>query len=284
MTSTAPVTKQVGDFRITALQDGAMMGNIGLMPDFDEAKAQAYCDRMGVEFTRKRMTSVNCFVIEGPGGTVLVDTGSPPDFNKDAGKFPEAFAAAGFKPEDIDTLVLTHLHVDHWGNMLRREDGEPFFPRAEVVVTKSDYDFNHDDAIFAGLNEARQTAVTRARACCAPYTGRMRLVADDAEIMPGLTYVTMPGHTPGHSGVLIESGGEVLFIFADLAHAWFWQAPFPDWSVLYDLDQKQAAASRRKALARIVENGWPCAGMHTPFPGWCRVEPDGDAWRIIPEI
>ncbi|MGR3321033.1 MAG: MBL fold metallo-hydrolase [Pseudooceanicola sp.] len=277
-------TRQVGAFRVTAIQDGQMVGNVDLMPDFDDDRARAYCERIGVPFTRERHTSVNCFVIEGEGRTILVDTGSPPDFHKDAGRFPEAFAAAGYRPENIDILVLTHLHIDHWGNMLRREDGAAFFPRAEFVVTRSDYDFIHDDAVYAGLNEARKVAHDRSRACCAPYADRMRLIEDDGEIVPGISFVTMPGHSPGHSGVLIESGGEMLFIFADLAHAWFWQAPFPDWSVLYDRDQAQAARSRRWTLARIVENDWPCAGMHTPFPGWCRVTQDGEAWRIHPDI
>ncbi|MDF1855566.1 MBL fold metallo-hydrolase [Pseudooceanicola sp.] len=278
------LTRQVGGFRVTAIQDGQMTGSVALMPDFDDAQAQAYCDRVGVPFSKVRETSVNCFVIEGQGRTMLVDTGSPPDFHKDAGRFPEAFAAAGFKPEDIDILILTHLHVDHWGNMLRREDGEAFFPRAEFVVTQSDYDFIHDESVYAGLNDARKVAHDRSRACCVPYAGRTRLIADDGDIVPGISYVTMPGHSPGHSGVLIQSAGTVLFIFADLAHAWFWQAPFPDWSVLYDLDQKQAARSRRATLARIVAEGWPCAGMHTPFPGWARVEQDGDVWRILPDF
>jgi len=284
-TSTASPVRQVGAFRVTAICDGSFTGDVSIMPLFDDAKAKAYCDRIGAEFTRERRTVVNCFVVEGEGRTILIDTGSPPDFNRDAGKFPEAFAAAGYRPEDIDLLVLTHLHIDHWGNMLDRETGKAFFPRAEFVVHGVEYRDVHDDAVLAAQpNEARRQSVLRSRENCAPYADRSRLVEEENEIVPGLRYIFQPGHSAGHSGVLIESEGESLFIWGDLAHAWFWQAPFPEWYVLYDRDPEMAVKSRKATLARIVKEGWPCAGMHTPFPGWARVEEDGDAWRIFPEV
>ena len=126
-----------------------------------------------------------------------------------------ALAAAGVEPDDVDTILLTHAHVDHVGGLTLH--GKPIFTKAEVMVSETEAKFWRDDAIMASAGKDAEPFFLAARTALDAYAPSLKLIAA-GEVLPGITLVPLPGHTPGHSGYHVVSGGEQLLIWADITH------------------------------------------------------------------
>ena len=112
--------------------------------------------------------------------------------------------------------------------------------------------------------------------------GAVALFSDGDEIVPGITAVSTPGHTPGHMAYMIESGGQQLVLGADFANHYVWSLAYPDWEVKFDMDKPAAAATRKKVLGMLAADKIPFVGYHMPWPGTGFVEADGDRFRYVP--
>jgi glyoxylase-like metal-dependent hydrolase (beta-lactamase superfamily II) len=229
-----------------------------------------------------RRTAVNAFLIRHGDRVALVDTGSADSMGPTLGKLPENLAAAGVDPAAIDTVLLTHMHPDH-SNGLAHPNGDAAFPNAELVLHAAEHAHWHDDAAMARAEpRARESGFLAARAQAAPYRGRMRLFTG-GEVFPGVTAVPLPGHTPGHCGFRIDSGGESLLIWGDIVHIPEVQVPRPEATMVYDLDQAQAAATRRAVFEMVAAEALVVAGMHMHFPGLLRLGRHRDGYVLLPE-
>jgi len=193
---------------------------------------------------------------------VLFDTGLSP-----AG-ITAALAEAGVTPEQIDTVVLTHMHGDHIGGLMG--EAGPTFANARYVTGAVEH--NH----WSGANNEEFTKAV------VPLNDRMTMIDDGASIAPGITAMMTPGHTPGHMGYMIESDGKQLMLIADAANHFIWSVQHPDWEVRFDADKATAAATRRRMFGMLAADRVPFIGYHMPFPALGYVAAEGDAFRYVP--
>jgi len=272
--------RAVGDITVTALLDGyveldpdALLANIE-----DDAVSRllerAYLDAGPVA------TAINAYVLETPTGTILVDGGAGDAFGPTAGDLPAALEAAGIAPADIDLVFCTHLHPDHVGAFTR--DGEARFASAELILHEAERAFWSDESNFAGADEQTRSFAQLAQAALDAYGDRTRTVQDKAEIAPGLTARHLPGHTPGHTGVLVQSAGETLLLWGDIVHIGPIQFARPDVTIAFDVDPPTAAATRRTLLDEVATDRLLVAGAHVSFPSFGHVERRGDGYGFAP--
>jgi glyoxylase-like metal-dependent hydrolase (beta-lactamase superfamily II) len=212
---------------------------------------------------------INAVLVRAPDATILVDTGVGPEprsFMSGAGaRLIDELARRGTRPEDVDVVVHTHLHVDHVG-----WDGH--FPAARYVVHRDDWSFfmtseslgrrPHLDEKLSPLEKA----------------GRVKLLTGEADVAEGVRAVPTPGHTPGHMSVRLESGGERLIVLGDVV---VHEAQVADPGLVYvsDEDAALAAETRKRVLAELADDGTAMIAGH--FVGVGRVtRADGGFSRL----
>jgi glyoxylase-like metal-dependent hydrolase (beta-lactamase superfamily II) len=192
-------------------------------------------------------------------------------------------AAAGVSPGDIDTILLTHMHPDHSAGLTDMTTGELIYPNAELVVHENEPRHWFDDAQMARASELyKRLHFQMTREQVTPYLDRMR-THSGGEVLPGVTAMPLVGHTPGHSGYLIESGGEALLIWGDVIHIPEVQFARPDVTMVPDLDPDQAVASRRRILDMAAQDRLLVTGMHLHYPGFGNVSLESGVFRFHSE-
>jgi glyoxylase-like metal-dependent hydrolase (beta-lactamase superfamily II) len=232
-----------------------------------------------------RRTAVNCFLIHSGGKLALVDNGCGDAMAATGGKLFENLAAAGVRPGQVDLVLQTHCHPDH-SNGLSDAQGNRLFPKAELVMHAAELAFWHDDAAMAKADEtSRARNFQAARDQVAPYrkAGAVRTF-EGGEVLPGVTAMPFPGHTPGHTGYLIASGGDSLLIWGDIIHVPEIQIPRPEVTMAFDIDPAQAEATRRRVFDMVAAEKLAFAGMHMHFPGAGHLtRRDGGGYALVPE-
>lgn len=266
---------QLGQFEITALFDGAIELDTQLLKNASTADLQRLLSRMFVG-NPKMQTAVNAYLINTGSHLVLVDTGAAKLFGPSLGYVLQNMKAAGYEPAQVDTVVITHLHGDHMGG-LNDASGQPLFTRARILVPQADSDFWLSQKVADGAPAKVQPFFKMARDSAAPYlaSGQWKTFTDGSVLVPGIQAVRANGHTPGHTAYAIESEGQKLLIWGDLVHAHAVQFAKPGVSIEFDIDQKQAIATRRSIMKAMANSKSLVAGMHLPFPGIGHVREDG---------
>jgi glyoxylase-like metal-dependent hydrolase (beta-lactamase superfamily II) len=280
--SAAFVRRKIGEIEVTALLDGSVTFPTAMLLGFDATAAEPAAKAAHKPFDPAAMTlGVSAYLVRTGGRVIAVDTGAPGLMGPTVGGWAASLAAAGIAPDQVDTVFLTHLHPDHVGGLTDPASGAALLPKAELIASEADWAFTHDDAVYAGASKDFQSFFDLSRTLVAPYDARKTLIQPGAEIAPGLTTVALPGHTPGHLGLRIDSGNESLLIWGDLLHSTAFQFARPDWSLAFDADPTVATDSRKKTLDMAAADGLMVAGMHLDFPGFGYVETAGDAYRFI---
>ena len=193
---------------------------------------------------------------------VLFDTGL------DGAGITKAVTAAGYTPDQIDVVVLTHMHGDHIGGLMT--DGAPTFANARYVTGSVEH--NHWSA---QNNEGFIANVV-------PLNDKITFVDDGGTAAAGISAMLAPGHTPGHMIWQVESDGQRLVITADTANHYIWSLAHPDWEVRFDADKAMAAATRKSVFGMIAADRVPFIGYHMPFPAIGFVEAEGEGFRYVP--
>lgn len=217
-------------------------------------------------------------VATGESGWTLLDAGLGPGLSPVAGHLPQNLLAAGIRPEDVQTVVLTHGHPDHIGG-LTQAGGALTYPNARHVMLRDEWAYWTSETELARMPTA---FAETARRNLIPIRDRIELPARETEIAPGMHLVPAPGHTPGHAVVHLESAGEsLLFISDTVLHPIHLEEP--EWRTSYDMDHAMAATSKRNVFDRAAaEQALVLAFHFHPLPSLGRVERRGDGWRWTP--
>ncbi|MGK5078091.1 MBL fold metallo-hydrolase [Janthinobacterium sp. HLX7-2] len=277
----------LGQFQVTALSDGTV--TIALDKLLTEIKpATLAASLRDNHLAPMAETSINAFLINTGKQLVLVDTGAGDLFGQPmgarAGRLQRSLRNAGYTAEQVDFVLLTHIHADHSGGL--SHDGQRLFPNAHVYVDQHDADFWLNSANQAGAAEGQRHGFDEAQAMLAPYVaaGRLKPYQGGDEIVPGIRAVPAYGHTPGHSYYMVESGGQKLLLLGDMLHAGAVQFPHPGTTILFDVDAAGAKAQRAREMADAASKGYWVGAAHLSFPGIGHIVKDGkaDAYRWVP--
>jgi glyoxylase-like metal-dependent hydrolase (beta-lactamase superfamily II) len=219
--------------------------------------------------------SYNILYLESVGERILIDTGNGEAGKPDTGHLLELLQQQGITPEQIDKIFISHLHFDHVGGL--SQDGKAVFPNAKLIVPKLDW----QHWVESGLDTPAR--MERRKPMLQPYLDRLQLVNDGDTIAEGVKVVLLTGHTPGHSGVLVESAGERLLHIVDAMHLQM-QMAFPDVSPTFDLHPDVSAKTRRAILNRIADDHLLTLTYHLPFPSLGYAEHDGAGFVWKPKV
>ncbi len=236
-----------GHYELTPIQDTPKTMSFKLFPGLSE---QEFIRLAGAT---EAPASINTFLLRGEGKTILVDAGNGGNIGRTAARLHEL----GIAPEQVDAVLITHMHGDHIGGLLRA-DGQAAFPQADIYVSAPERAYWEKEAGQGG---------ELAKRVLAAYGDRVKELRNNDEPLPGIRAIAAPGHTPGH--MILEVGD--LYLIADLLHAAAIQVPRPDVCATYDKNAPQAAETRRKVFDMASAPGKVVAGAHLPYPGIGRI-------------
>lgn len=273
----------VGDVRVTSLSDGTV--RIPAPHLLHTAKPEEVKELLAAGYASPEYpASVNAYLLELPGHLVLVDAGTAELYGPTLGKLPTSLRNAGFSPDQITDIFLTHIHTDHSGGLV--QNGKRVFPNAVVHVEERELDYWMNPANETSVPAYQKRLFTEAAAKIPPYqqSGQIKTFHGPTEFFPGFRAIPAPGHTPGHTFYSLESNGEKIVFWGDIVHVAEVQLVDPAVTIEFDTDEQAAAAQREKAFADAAAKGYLIAPAHVAFPGVGHLRKDGAGYRWIPLV
>ncbi|MCI0709536.1 MAG: MBL fold metallo-hydrolase [Chloroflexi bacterium] len=270
----------IGRFDVYSIDDDASEGGVEfLAPNADPDERAAALARHGVTGDKVQI-SYNPVLIDTGRQKILIDAGwgqwlEKGDGGRYHGNLHDAITAA-----DIQLVVLTHAHVDHYGGLVG-ENGELLFPKASYMMWKGEWDDWASDEAIKRLEAEQNPRAELVRHFLHPLQSKLTLLTEDnPEIAPGVTAIHAPGHTMGHMAVRVADGDDVLLIAADaLLHPIHIKRL--DWHFGNDVDHNAAQATRERLLSSAcADNTWFHA-YHFAYPGIGRITRTGDGYRFV---
>jgi glyoxylase-like metal-dependent hydrolase (beta-lactamase superfamily II) len=274
---------RIGDVEVTALLDGAMQGNNDFIRNFfpDSSPEEiAPLRERAFRVDQGLHQPVGAYLLNTGRNLVMIDCGGHSSFIPTTGRTLESLRAAGYTPDQVDTVLLTHIHPEH-ALGLSFDGTTRNFPNAEVVVSDADHAFWTDPAMESRVPQGPRF-IEAARRAIRPYANGIRRfdARREVEVLPGIVSMPAPGHTPGHVSFRITSQNQSMLIWGDIAHQTVIQLARPRWRVGVDVDRDAGVESRVRTLTFLAEERMLTGGVHVPWPGFGRVirEGDGFAW------
>ena len=274
---------KLGDFEVTMISDSdafidgpwPLIGGNAVQADVDQLM------RDNLLPANKYQPGFTPMVVNTGAELILFDTGNGARgfVPRPAGGWLAAqIAPAGFKPEDIDLVVLSHGHPDHIGGLY--EDGKLLFPNARYAVGAVEYDFWSPAGKHSGDLEKFSALF---RDYVVPLAGKMTFLKPGADVSPGIRAVESHGHTPGHLSFRMESAGKQLFFLGDCAHHHVASLARPDWHCVFDVDPEKGAQARKRVFDMLATEKIAVSAYHMPFPSIGYVERlEGGGYRWLP--
>ena len=273
---------KIGDIEITAISDG-----YGTYPKIDgfvkNATPEAVQAALAEQFlpTDRVQIPFTTLVVNTGGKLVIIDTGNGDLAAPTSGIWMKNFRAAGFAPENVDTVVISHFHGDHV-NGLRLKDGTAVFPKAEIKVPEPEFTFWMSDDNLAKAPEGLKNNFNTARRVFTPMAKDVTPYAWEKEVAPGIIAHGAPGHTPGHTIFSINSGNASFMAVSDITNVPVLFVRNPDWAVMFDQDPEMARATRHRVLDMVSADKMQVGFYHANFPATGFITRDGNRYSLVP--
>lgn len=274
----------VGGITVTSVLDGGMELGLPLFSPVPEDTLKAQ-QKKAFQAPGPVKAYVNTFVVHTQDKVILVDSGYGTAGGETLGKLQQNLTAAGYKPQDITDIYLTHAHIDHVSG-LTDPAGQPVFANAQIKLAEAELQFWFDDEKRSKAPEGMQGLFKAARTALTPYkdAGRVAIFKPGDVLSSGVTSVDLAGHTPGHCGFRVSDGQDQLLIWGDIVHAPALQFAHPDWSIAFDTDKEKALAARTKILDEVATDRIRIAGMHLGFPALGNVAKAETGYDFVPQM
>lgn len=277
---------QSGQTQITALLDGTNYISPNLFKGLSEQQIHASLKKYYADQAKGVQTSVNAFLVNTGHALVLVDSGAASCFGSHLGSVLSNLKASGYKPEQVNTILLTHLHPDHVCGISK--NGIANFPNATVYVSNTEANYWLNPEQIKKLPQTQQAGylatVEKIKQAIAPYQAKQRFKTYKlGDQIQGFNVISTPGHTPGHFSYELKTANEIIVFIGDIVHSHSIQFDHPATAIGYDVDPKQAVATRLKQFAEYAKHGETIAAPHLPFPGIGHIySADGKSYQWIP--
>ena len=258
------IKETVGDIDVSIIRDGGISFPREVFPDVSSETIDELLEQAGADSI---LTNFNCLLISKGDKHTLVDAGCRDVMGPDAGKLPDGLAEAGVTADEIGKLVITHLHPDHISGAITAE-GEAVFANAEMILDTKEHAYWTDDGNFSGADDDGIAWRSVALQVLDAYDDRLKLISGETDITNGVASVPLPGHTPGHIGVIVESLGDSLFYVTDLYHAEDLQLIDTNICAAFDLDPDQARLIRFGTLEMLAGLQMPMSAGHMLSPAF----------------
>jgi glyoxylase-like metal-dependent hydrolase (beta-lactamase superfamily II) len=272
----------IGDFEVTSVSDGTIDLPVDQLLHEPADTTRAILSKNFLKAPLE--TSDNVYLINTGPKLVLIDTGAGTNvlFGRRLDKLVSNLRAAGYRPEQIDEVFITHMHIDHVGGLVHK--GQRVFPNATVRAGKGDADYWLSQANMDKAATDNKDGFKSAMTALNPYiqAGKFKPIDGDSVLVPGISAIATDGHTPGHTSYVVESRGQKLVLIGDLIHVAAVQFDNPTVTVGFDSDDKAAYASRKKVFDDAANYGALVGGAHLQFPGLGHIVSQGKAYRWIP--
>lgn len=272
---------KVGDVQVIALSDGT------LPIPADQLLTNVKPGEVAMRLARTYQTaavdaSVNAFLIKTADRLIMVDAGTGELYGPSLNKLSASLRAAGYQPGQITDILITHIHTDHTGGLMLGR--EMVFPNATLHIERKEVDYWLNAERRASAPASARKYFDEAFAKVQPYvdSGKVKTFSGATRLFPGIEAIPAPGHTPGHTIYALESKGRKLIFWGDLVHVAEVQLPRPAVTIVFDVDPKAAAATRKRVLAEALAGRHLIAADHVAFPGLGHVQTDGTGYRWIP--
>jgi len=276
---------KVGDLEVTALYDGTGVFDPHWL---NGTKATMDGVAKALQEDPHLLDVVDMgFLVNTGKQLILVDAGAGTWWGgARLGRLVGSLRSAGYTPEEVDLVLVTHLHSDHFGG-ITTQDGKRVFPNANVYVAKTESDFWLSPEIAAKAPKEAQPFFQSAQAIAAPYikAGKWHTFSGSEPIVDGMQIVPLHGHTPGHTGYEFSSKGQKILFWGDIIHAQRVQLQHPEVTAIFDIDQTAAAATRNQLLSKLAREDVLIAAPHTSlFPALGRLRKDVSGYSWVPVV
>lgn len=270
----------LGDFEITVLSDGTVDLPVDQLLQESPQKTSAALHKAFLKAPLE--TSVNAYLVNTGERLVLVDAGAGSLFGPTLGKLAGNLRAAGYQPEQVDDILLTHLHPDHVGGLA--DQGAVQFSNAVVHADRQETDFWLSQKNLDSASADSKGFFQGAMASVNPYSAahKLQTFEGNGEIVPGIRSLASTGHTVGHTSYAIESKGQKLLLLGDLIHVPAVQLDHPEVTIAFDSDGRQATASRARVFRQAASERTLVAASHIQFPGVGYLRAAGKAYQWVP--
>jgi glyoxylase-like metal-dependent hydrolase (beta-lactamase superfamily II) len=271
----------LGDFEVTAISDGVIALPVAQL--LTNTTPQRVAQLLKQAYLEDPVpTSVNAFVVDTGSKLVMIDSGAGTLFGPTVGKFVENLKAAGYQPEQVDEIYITHMHGDHVGGLASGD--KLVFPNAVVRADRRDADFWLSQAKMDAAKRDDKNAFKGAMVSLNPYVaaGKFKPFDGPTELVPGIRAISTYGHTPGHTIYIVESKGQAMAMLGDLMHVAAVQFANPAVTIKFDTDSRSAAAARKRIYADAAAKGWWIAVAHVSFPGIGHIRKEGAVYAYVP--
>ena len=276
---------RVGDFKCVSISDGVQPIDAAMLPTFF---AGASTDELAIALRRHGMSpdgfDLQCspLLVDSGDERVLIDSGGGSVFHSHLGKVVPGLAAAGYQPNDIDIIVLTHGHLDHVCGGIDAK-GEMVFPRARQLMARGEWEYWTEETDATAMGERFVDDVRFTQECLLAMRAQLELIEPGDEVAPGIRAIATPGHTRDHISLAVASGESRLICAADTMDLPI-HIERTDWHPDWDEEPETGMRSRRMLLQRAVDENALIHAFHFPFPGVGYVRADDEGWRFQPLV